>query len=195
MFCPKCSQQQVSDDARFCSRCGFLLEGVTQLLAADGMLPVLAAPSGEKGPPSPRLKGVRQGGKIMLSGLLIVPLLAIMSEEARIFSDAVPATAALICFLGGFVRMLYALLFQDGPLRRTRQPLVAPPLFAPAPTIPPPAGLWEQTRGAALPPVGASPRNVAQRIATAEIYQPASVTEHTTKLLRDDQTAPQERRT
>ena len=41
MFCPKCSQEQVSDEVRFCSRCGFQLNVVKALLA-DG-----AAQAGE----------------------------------------------------------------------------------------------------------------------------------------------------
>jgi len=36
MFCPKCSQEQVSDETRFCSRCGFQLNVVKALLADDG---------------------------------------------------------------------------------------------------------------------------------------------------------------
>jgi len=38
MFCPKCSQQQVSDETRFCSRCGFQLNVVKALLVNDDML-------------------------------------------------------------------------------------------------------------------------------------------------------------
>lgn len=37
MFCPKCSQQQVSDETRFCSRCGFQLNVVKALLANDDL--------------------------------------------------------------------------------------------------------------------------------------------------------------
>jgi hypothetical protein len=35
MFCPKCSQEQVSDELRFCSRCGFRLGVVKALLVND----------------------------------------------------------------------------------------------------------------------------------------------------------------
>ena len=35
MFCPKCSQEQVSDETRFCSRCGFPLNAVKALLADE----------------------------------------------------------------------------------------------------------------------------------------------------------------
>ena len=37
MFCPKCSQEQVSDETRFCSRCGFQLNVVKALLAEDSL--------------------------------------------------------------------------------------------------------------------------------------------------------------
>jgi uncharacterized membrane protein YvbJ len=36
MYCPKCSQQQISDEMRFCSRCGFPLGAVKELIANDG---------------------------------------------------------------------------------------------------------------------------------------------------------------
>ena len=32
MFCPKCGHQQISNDTRFCSRCGFTLSFVSELL-------------------------------------------------------------------------------------------------------------------------------------------------------------------
>lgn len=35
MFCPKCSQQQIYDNIRFCSRCGFQLNVVKALLVDD----------------------------------------------------------------------------------------------------------------------------------------------------------------
>jgi len=35
MYCPKCSQQQVSDDIRFCPRCGFQLDAVKGLFAEN----------------------------------------------------------------------------------------------------------------------------------------------------------------
>lgn len=35
MFCPKCSQQQFSDNVRFCSRCGFQLSVVKALIVDE----------------------------------------------------------------------------------------------------------------------------------------------------------------
>ena len=34
MYCPRCSQQQVSEETKFCSRCGLPLGLVSELLAA-----------------------------------------------------------------------------------------------------------------------------------------------------------------
>lgn len=41
MFCPQCCQKQISEDIKFCSRCGFELELVSNLIAHDGELPQL----------------------------------------------------------------------------------------------------------------------------------------------------------
>src|SRR5512141_1778209 len=42
MHCPSCGQQQVSEDIKFCSRCGFPLGLVSEILAHGGFLPQLA---------------------------------------------------------------------------------------------------------------------------------------------------------
>jgi hypothetical protein len=38
MFCPRCSQEQISDDVRFCKSCGFPLVDVTEALKNDGLV-------------------------------------------------------------------------------------------------------------------------------------------------------------
>ena len=68
MFCPQCGQQQVTGVIRFCSRCGFPMDGVIQLLGSGGILPAYRSPD-EPVPISPRRKGVKQGGLLLLSGL------------------------------------------------------------------------------------------------------------------------------
>ena len=78
MFCPQCGQQQASDAARFCSRCGFQLAAVAGLLTTNGAAPgpaleVVAAPE------SPRRVGARFGGKLMLSGIFLAIALGISS--------------------------------------------------------------------------------------------------------------------
>jgi len=45
MYCPKCSQIQTEDGLRFCSRCGFQLGVVKELLAEPGSAPATGAGS------------------------------------------------------------------------------------------------------------------------------------------------------
>ena len=42
MYCPRCGQQQVSEEIKFCSRCGFPLGLVSEIIMHGGFLPQLA---------------------------------------------------------------------------------------------------------------------------------------------------------
>ena len=149
------------------------------LLAHGGMLPVYQPPAGEKGR-SRRFKGVMQGFVIFLIGVVLVPILAIMANFAPGRLDNVfaffAAISAIICFVGGPLRMLFAAIFEEG----------APPKqFTPQLNYKIPPQSIPQARVSALPPVPAA--NPAgqwrQRPQTAEINPPASVTDSTTQLL------------
>jgi hypothetical protein len=181
MFCPQCGQQQVSGAVRFCSRCGFPLDGVIQLLASGGMMPIYRSPD-EPVQISPRRKGVKQGAVLLLSGAVIVPILGIIASfSPSSFPQLLAALAAIICFVGGPFRMLYAALFEEGapkPLAMYGPPPVMPPQFAPP------------RQNAALPPPPVhTPSAWRGRPNTAEVANPPSVTENTTRLLdKEDQT-------
>ena len=41
MSCPQYNQHEISNEMRFCSRCGFPLGGAAKLVAAGGVLPAL----------------------------------------------------------------------------------------------------------------------------------------------------------
>lgn len=112
MFCPTCGQRQISEETRFCSRCGFLLTGVTQLIVNGGALPQILPPSEPKAM-SPRKRGLRQGGMLFMSGILIVPLLGIILVGILNFEGYAVGIAALITFLGGILRMIFALMFES----------------------------------------------------------------------------------
>ena len=160
---------------RFCSRCGFPLEGVSALLASGGLLP--AAP-GEPGQPSPRKQGVRQGLAAVLIGFFVVALLAVLSEELHLIPDAFIPLGAVIFFMGGIVRIIYALAFQEGAPRGRKSAL--------APGAPSSEQLGARS-ARALPPQQSVPAGayVPPRARTAEITPP-SVTESTTRLLDDE---------
>lgn len=179
MFCPQCGQQQATSDVRFCPRCGFQLAGVAGLIATGGATHADLTQGALVGD-TPRRKGARLGGKLMLFGIFLAPALAMLSEITGTPDEL--AMFGMIVFLAGLLRLVYAAIFEDGPFRRqAKQPsLYAPPaaqgMFAPpasAASLPParsvPAGLYAPPRGD-----------------TAEIVYRPSVTEGTTRLLDEE---------
>lgn len=185
MYCPQCGQQQVSDSLRFCSRCGFPLEVVLQVLATGGMLPSYQQIP-ENREPSPQRKGVKQGALLILLGAIIVPILGVLNSfnGGNLF-DILTPMAAIFFFVGGVIRMLYAALFEEGKT----YPRQIMPAYAPPPI---PAQFHTPQRGSALPPAPAqAPTGWRSRPNTAEIFQPPSITENTTRLLDKDDPANQ----
>jgi len=150
------------------------MEGTMHVLAHGGMLPVLP-PEGEK-ERSPRAKGVMQGSILFLLGIIIVPILAIMASFAPQRLDNVfgffAAVSAIICFVGGPLRMLFAAIFEQGAPKY--------PQFTQT-SLPPPA--IQGARVSALPPPAVNPASQWRRPDTAEIQPPGSVTDSTTRLL------------
>jgi hypothetical protein len=180
MFCPQCGQQQVAGVIRFCSRCGFPLDGVLQLLGNGGNLPVYRNPD-EPIPISPRRKGVKQGGLLLLSGAVVVPILGIFASYSNsAFLEILTALAAIICFLGGPLRMLFAAVFEEGAPKPVR-------VYGPAP-MHMPQQFTQHAPSPALPPARPQP-SWRPRPNTAELVTPPSVTENTTRLLdKEDRT-------
>lgn len=184
MFCPQCGQQQLSGIVRFCSRCGFPLDGVIQLLSSGGMLPVYQA-SDEPPKESARRKGVKQGGLLLLSGAVLVPLFGVMASYSNsAFLEILTAFAAIICFVGGPLRMLYAAVFEEGAPNPFQQP--RPYVSAQAPHQ-----FNPHVQQPALPPKHVQPPAWRSRPITAELATPPSVTENTTRLLDRDENKEQ----
>ena len=176
MYCPRCGQQQSADSMRFCSRCGLPMEGTMHLLANGGMLPLFQQSGGEK-TISPRRRGVKQGAMIMLLGVLLVPILGVFSSFApgrlsNVF-EFFCAISALLCFLGGPLRMLFAAIFEEAApsMHFTPQMSYKVPAAGPPPHV------------SALPPPAVNPASQWRRPDTGEMQPRASVTDSTTQLL------------
>lgn len=169
MFCPKCSQQS-SDEVRFCPRCGLQLAGLAAYVAGNEYAPVRPEP-----PPAAELtakrRGTRRGAKLMFFSVVLFPLFFAL---CFLVDGPAPLFVPFMVFLLGLVMLIYARLFGDElvqvPQRASRKdlnavgdrPALGSPQFNPTP-------LFNQQRGN-----------------TAEIYQPPSITENTTKLLDKD---------
>lgn len=182
MYCPRCGQEQISPQTRFCSRCGFLMSGVADLLATGGNLPALSAPAAVKGE-TPRKKGLKKGLFIFLLSFLLVPLIAIFTVAVNAEPFGV-AIVAILLTVGGLLRAAYALMFESNvpvdQLAPGDAAQTAPPLFA------------NQTNAGALPPQQSIPVNNyapprAGNWRDTNDLEPHSVTDSTTKLLDKQQ--------
>ncbi|HBB93841.1 MAG TPA: hypothetical protein DC054_00485 [Blastocatellia bacterium] len=155
------------------------MEGTMHVLAHGGMLPAYQSPPGEK-TISARRRGVKQGALLMLIGALLVPVFGVMSGFAHGRLENVfaffAAITAIICFVGGPLRMLFAAIFEEG---------APPPQFMSQLNYKVPAQAIPQARVSALPPAPAvNPASQwRQRPQTAELNPPGSVTDSTTQLL------------
>jgi hypothetical protein len=165
MYCPRCGQQQISDEMRFCSRCGLLMSGLAEWLAAGG--PLAGKPQETHvAMTSPRRKGIRRGAKVMFFSVvlfLIFLMLAIAVDEPG------PLVIPFITFIVGLTITLYSRLFGDQypAIRNTAPEQMGSPVMP----------------ATQLPPASSIPIYTAPHVRTNELVQPPSVTENTTKLL------------
>jgi hypothetical protein len=120
MYCPRCAQQQISDEMRFCSRCGLPLNGLVDWLAFNG------APAGRvqqkpRSLSSPRRKGIRRGAKVMFFSGALLPIAVLMSIAV---DEPVPLFFPVIGFIVGLTIMLYSQLFVEdySAIIRANQP-------------------------------------------------------------------------
>jgi hypothetical protein len=174
MHCPQCGQEQISGDMRFCKSCGFSLDGVRELLATGNVSSALEK-EGHKPRRSPRREGVRQGVILLFISMVFMPLITLIGKPR---GDFVP----MMFLMAGLMRILYAVIFQEGEPRKKKQDSSLPNV-TPITTD----QLGTATRGSALPPAQSVPVAAfsARRVDTAEMVNPPSVTEHTTKLLNE----------
>lgn len=182
MHCPQCGQQQLSDEMRFCSRCGFALGIVTELLVTGGTLPERETES-----LAVRLGGRKRGKRLGLLLMLTALLLAIIGgiiHDSLVHDQNAPGLAgklllflpAIIIGVAGFVRFFYALLLETNVQGPT------------SPSLPPRATtksvLHAEDHPALTPSPGVSVSSfAAKRGNTTEMVDVPSVTENTTKLL------------
>lgn len=111
MYCPSCGQERLSNDTNYCSRCGFLLAGTADLLLTGGVSPQAPGRFGF-GRSSRRNRGLKQGLFIFLLTFLVVPIISIITIAVNAEPFGV-AIAAILLFVGGLLRMAYALMFES----------------------------------------------------------------------------------
>lgn len=195
MFCPKCGQSQVSADVRFCSRCGFPLVVVGDVLLTGGVLPVRAVGDTHAGPQpiSPRRRGVKQGVALLLVSIFLLPFFGILHEGIGLPGEFMVLSA--IVAMAAILRLIYATFFEEG---WPSAPQFAPPTQLYTPPLPVSAPRLSHAAQEMLPSAQqqqGTPVNSYRQshVDTAEIMHPPSVTDHTTRLLDKQQPDSAER--
>lgn len=176
MYCPNCGQQQVSEEMKFCSRCGLALSGLAEWLAGGRVLP--AKGKNEVEALSPRRRGIRRAAKLMFFSGVLFPVFAIFSIALE---EGGPMIIPCTLFFIALVMMLYARLFSDKNAPITYQ---APQTNQAAQT----STLGSASARGSLPPPVNMPIPAVGRsqVRTNELAEPPSVTENTTRLLDNE---------
>lgn len=181
MFCPRCSQEQISEETKFCSRCGFPLGLVSEILAYGGFLPQLAETKKNKRRLT-RKKGLYFSlFWFMFFSMLLTLFWAIVGVEELAAISAVTGT------IGGLIFVIASFAFLK------KEPKIAKNFNQELPDYRA-QNLYGSHQTNALPPQQnqtaqgyVSPTHSWRAPDTGEMVQPHSVTDVTTKLLKKDE--------
>ncbi len=181
MFCPQCGQERISVETNYCSRCGFLLAAVGDLLQTGGINPLAAGRASTQ--QSPRKRGLKQGLFLFLLTFLVAPLMGMLTVALRIEPFLV-GFAVVLCFIGGLLRMVYALMFESA---EPGAPTLEEKFIAGAAALnAPPPNQQALPNGQSIPASSFMPPTAGNWRDTNDL-QPTSVNENATKLLEKDE--------
>lgn len=89
------------------------MTGVEKLIESGGAMPEYLALNGKNRGMSARKRGLKKGALMFFSGMILVPLLGILTAMMN-GEGYVVGAAAIILFLGGILRIVFALIFETG---------------------------------------------------------------------------------
>ena len=115
MFCPKCAAEINSDETKFCSRCGFIIESVRNIVGQNGQ---------DENEISNFEKGLRFGVKLLLLAVILFPVLQVLSGffppddklvesyPSSTWFDFASNAVLFALTLSGIARIFYAFVFE-----------------------------------------------------------------------------------
>lgn len=179
MHCPNCGQQQASPELKFCSRCGFPLGLIAEVLAHGGFLPRLAELNKKK-TIFTKKNGVMVGVFWMILFMMLIPSIIGIAGGP----DEAMGITAVIGVFGGMMMIIASLVFLQSSKQSPFVPQHMPPSTAPQ-------GLYGANQ-AALPPQQSIPTSAyspphSGSWRDTKDLEPSSVTESTTRLLEKEE--------
>ncbi len=180
MHCPRCGQQQISNETKFCSKCGFQLALVAELLNHGGFLPELEAVQKKK-----TFLNKKNGVAFSIAWFIFFTMF--MTSVWGILSvDELAGLSAVTGVFGGLLILILSLVFLPSskfrttmPIHEIRTPAVPASLYGTQPQALPTPQQQPATEYA-------SPQGGWRAPDTGELVQRGSVTEGTTKLLKKE---------
>lgn len=169
MFCPTCGQERISTETSFCSRCGFLLTGLAEIIESGGLVP--SAQKDSKLSRIWRNRGFKKGLFVFLLTFLVVPIVTLIAIGLRT-GPFLPSFAAILFAVGGLLKMIYALMFESPEPRAAVAPAALSSMPSRVNALPPQRSTPVSSYA---PPSAGSWRDTKE-------LEPTSVTEGTTKL-------------
>jgi hypothetical protein len=179
MHCPRCGQEQISEEIKFCSRCGFPLGLISEVLAHGGFLPQLAELNEKK------TLFTRKNGVIFSIFWFMVFTMLLTSIFGIANADRLAGICAVIGIFGGLMIMIASLLL----LKPAKKNYGFPGLEIPGSN---PQTLYGAQQKNALPPQQTIPTSgyvppAAGNWRDTNDLTPTSITENTTRLLQKDE--------
>ena len=180
MFCPRCSQEQLSEETKFCSRCGLPLGLISEVLENGGLLPQLSGSKKSKKSLTRRTGVIFSLFWFLIFVLLLTPIFGIIGvEELAAITALLGTVGALMMIIASFTVLKKAPKnlsdfnqtlpnYQANNLYQSQQTALPPQQNQPAQSYVSPAHSWRAPD-------------------TGEMTQPQSVTEFTTKLLKKEE--------
>ena len=171
MFCPKCSQEQVSEETRFCSRCGFQLNVIKALLADD------RAPQSAETRKTNRSLNKRDltiGAALMFFFAFIVAVLTVSMPPNHSSRILLLIVAWLVLSLLINIKPMFQYFMRGETNAPGENDLPSKPA----------SNLFSEAERQSLPAAQSIPADLLMpSVNTADFAQPPSVTEPTTNLL------------
>ena len=115
MFCPKCACEINSGETKFCSKCGFTIKSVRNVIEQNGQ---------DESEISNFQKGLRFGVKLLLLAVILFPVLQILSglfppddklvesSPSSTWFDFIGNAVLFALTLSGIARIFYAFIFE-----------------------------------------------------------------------------------
>jgi hypothetical protein len=181
MHCPRCGQQQISEEIKFCSRCGFPLGLVSEIVSHGGFLPQLADLPKNK-------KWLTRKNALKFSLLWFLFFVFIMTPIGGIADGDAAGFFAVVGTMGALFMTILSFMFlpkipkgfqSENILQGAQQPSQFTSRTQNQYALPP---QQQQPAQSYMPP----PANSWKAPDTGDLV-PGSVTEGTTKLLKKDE--------